>query len=298
MFLAGLTVVALGVLGLARSSGIGPRLRRGVTVVTAAGAAAALTTVGLAGTARQNVPGSGRDVSGAAAIGMQDAWIIPALHDAATDRPVPYTPVCAAATVPVCIHPVFRKFLPDVTAALGPVLRELAGLPGAPVRAGQVASGSLAAPSGTAMSAGPPDGALSGTPPVFWYTTDQVPAGAFAQTRSTFVASLKGALVAAFVPTKAAPAQPGGSRTARAPARAVLAQVAVREALLQVAGVPVDALSDALGPADVWLPRRQQAQVDAAAQRLAALPAAARHPWLASHLASLRAGHLALAQLP
>ncbi len=39
-------------------------------------------------------------------------------------------------------------------------------------------------------------------------------------------------------------------------------------------------------------------QISAAAQRFAALPAAARHAWLAAHLAALRAGQLPLAQLP
>jgi hypothetical protein len=38
--------------------------------------------------------------------------------------------------------------------------------------------------------------------------------------------------------------------------------------------------------------------VYAAAGRLAARPAAARHAWLAAHLAALRAGRLALRELP
>ena len=38
--------------------------------------------------------------------------------------------------------------------------------------------------------------------------------------------------------------------------------------------------------------------VSAAARRFAALPASARHAWLAAHLAALRAGSITLAQLP
>jgi hypothetical protein len=38
--------------------------------------------------------------------------------------------------------------------------------------------------------------------------------------------------------------------------------------------------------------------VRAAAERFAALPAAAGHAWLAAHLPALRSGHLALAQPP
>ena len=45
-------------------------------------------------------------------------------------------------------------------------------------------------------------------------------------------------------------------------------------------------------------PGRRPAPVYAAARRFAALPAAARHAWLAAHLAALRAGRLTLAQLP
>jgi hypothetical protein len=36
----------------------------------------------------------------------------------------------------------------------------------------------------------------------------------------------------------------------------------------------------------------------AAAERFAALPASARHAWLVRHIAALRAGQLALAQIP
>ena len=36
----------------------------------------------------------------------------------------------------------------------------------------------------------------------------------------------------------------------------------------------------------------------AAVRRFAALPAGARHAWLTTHLAALRAGHITLAQLP
>ena len=45
-------------------------------------------------------------------------------------------------------------------------------------------------------------------------------------------------------------------------------------------------------------PVRAKGPVYAAARRLAALPPAARHAWLAVHLAALRSGQLTLAQLP
>jgi hypothetical protein len=72
------------------------------------------------------------------------------------------------------------------------------------------------------------------------------------------------------------------------------AQQAVAVARAKTSGVPQ------LGPAD----RHQRArgtpapQVRAAALRSAALPAAARHAWLAARLAALRAGHVTLRRLP
>ena len=81
LLLAGLIVAVLGVLGLRRGPGTRPAPRRAAAVVAVAGLAAAATAIGLASTAYQTAQGV----------------VIPALHDAASDRPVPYTPVCAGA---------------------------------------------------------------------------------------------------------------------------------------------------------------------------------------------------------
>src|SRR5213078_5255725 len=122
MFLAGITVVVLGLLGLPSGAG-GPGLRRAAAVGTLAGVAAAGAAVGLASTAWRGPHG----------------MVIPALHDVANDQAIPYTPVCGHADgVPVCLNPAYGRYLPDVTAALRPLFAELAGLPGAPARATQV----------------------------------------------------------------------------------------------------------------------------------------------------------------
>ena len=55
---------------------------------------------------------------------------IPALHDAASDRPVPFTPVCSHTAIPVCLNPAFASYLPVTLAALQPVLSQLAACPG------------------------------------------------------------------------------------------------------------------------------------------------------------------------
>jgi hypothetical protein len=145
MFLAGIAVAVLGLLGWPAGAG-GPWLRRTAVAVTLAGVAAAGTGVGLASTARLGPHG----------------MVIPALHDVASDRPIRYAPVCGqSAGVPVCLNPAYRQFLPDVTAALRPVLGEVAGLPGAPARAAQVAG----AYSSSEGEPGAPM-TISGQPPV------------------------------------------------------------------------------------------------------------------------------------
>ena len=93
-------------------------------VITVAGLAAAGTAVALAGTGRLDPHGM---------------IVIPALHDAASDQPLRYTPACSRTPIPVCVNPAYAGFLPAVTATVGPELTEFAGLPGAPARLSQVA---------------------------------------------------------------------------------------------------------------------------------------------------------------
>jgi hypothetical protein len=82
------------------------------------------------------------------------------------------------------------------------------------------------------------------------------------------------------------------------------AQQAVQAALLQGAGVPFAAQPKLIGttpslhPAAPGPPGPATGPVYAAARRLAALPAAARHTWLTAHLTALRAGQLTLTDLP
>ena len=281
MFLAGIAVAALGVLGLpARAGGAG--LRRAAAVVTLAGVAAAGTASMLVRTARLTPHG----------------MVIPALHDAANDRPIGYIPVCAqAAGVPVCLNPAYRRYLPEVAASLRPVLAEVAGLPGAPGRVAQVAgrytSGQFEDQAGVTVT-------ISGSPPVLRVPLDTFNTlpSATPRSASQFRQELPLLSVHAFVGAG------NGAGTA--------AQQAVQAALLQHAGMPFAAqFHQAL--AIFGLPRWAQEDLQglapvsgpspggpvyAAARRLAALPAAARHAWLAAHLAALRSGQLTLGQLP
>jgi hypothetical protein len=279
LFLVGLTAAVLGGLGL-RAAAAGRWLRCASAVLAAAGLAAAGTGVGLAGTTRLEANGI----------------VIPALHDAASDKPLPYTPVCShAAAVPVCLHPAYRSFLPAVTAALGPVLSEVAGLPGAPVRVSQVAI--------THMRQGPHNGialggpVLGGSPPVLSLPlTGMALPGEGHVTTAEFIdqlrlqvpATILNALFGADQQDTKSPQ--GRQRSAqRLIQEGGLAQQAIEAALAQVAGVPPDSGVPPLAPDRPYY---------AAAKRFAALPAAARRAWLVGHLTALRAGQITLSEIP
>ena len=287
MFLAGIAAAALGLAGLPARAG-GPRLRRAAAVVTACGVAAAGTAVVLAAAARI----------------APNGVVIPALHDAANDRPLRYTPACGHATIAVCVNPVYRADLTDVMTAVGSVSREIAGLPGAPVRAVQAAayyttgyegttSGHTTPPTGPAQTA-----TIGGSPPALRLPLGAIGLiGAFGQDPQDFTDQVRLQFVHAFV---------AAGRGAGTPA-----QQAVEAALLDLAGVPfalqpnelaIAGLLPSPGPAagngPPSGPGPAAGPVYAAARRLAALPPAAWHAWLAAHLAELRSGQLTLKDLP
>jgi hypothetical protein len=265
IFLAGLTLAVLGALGLPAGSG-GRRLRRSAVAITAAGLLAAGTAVALAGTGRMDAHGM---------------IAIPALHDAASDGPIRYTPVCSDTAVPVCLNPAYAGYLPAVTTALEPVLGELAGLPGAPARVSQAAVTYHQGPGNdVSIGFGP---AISGRPPVFHLVLpDQLLGPSMttgelaAQVRSDAGASILASVIGS---------GPGASRAQQA------VILALGEPLRIGTGPRVP------GPQQAGLPQVSGPAL-AAAARFRALPAAARHAWLAAHLTTLRAGRITLAQLP
>jgi hypothetical protein len=258
MFMGGISLAAVGVLAVSpalrrRGSPAGGgggtgRWLRGVSVaLVAAGVAASVTAYDLTGTAKLTAAG----------------WDIPALHDAAAGRPVPYSPDCAKTGFEVCVHPAFGTYLDAVAAALDPVAAEIEGLPGAPVRAEQV-------PYGPPLYASP----ITGTPPVYEFTVTITwvnPAAAAPLVQQALLSDFIGG--------------PGYEQSGNLGP----AQQAVVSALLTAAGLSaqVQALNGPLPP-----------QVTAAANRFAALSPATRHAWLAAHLPALRAGHLTPAQIP
>jgi hypothetical protein len=268
LFMGGLAVAVFGGLGLAR--GDGRVLRAVAAVVAAGGVAAASTAFVLAGTGVPNASGG---------------WEIPALHSAASDIPLPRAENCnspSGSGFQVCVHPAFDFDLDGVAAALDPVAAQIAGLPGAPVRAEEVAGVS----GGRQVQSG-----ISGNPPVFQFTAEHV-------------GNYFGVFQGVVGPASALPFQLGllesflagssDNEGSRPVPQLGPAQLAVERALLTLAGAQPGMQEFAKGKPDP----ATTAAIFAAADRFMKLSAGARHAWLAAHLTALRAGTITLARLP
>jgi hypothetical protein len=263
MFTAGLTVAILGGLGIPAA-----RMRWLAVVVTAAGLAAAGTAVALAGTGRLDPHGM---------------IAIPALHDAAAGQPVRYTPACHRSPIPICVNPAYAGFLPAVATAVGPELTEFAGLPGAPARISQVAPVYQQELGNGINVSAHTSGASE------FIVPDPLP-GQPGGTSAQFAANLAeglGLQLASHVILSGADRSAGA-----APGQAELAVIAgsVR--------FPPSVESRDLAPLYGQLLPQPGSPAAQAAKRFAALSPAARHAWLAAHLAALQAGRVPLAQLP
>jgi hypothetical protein len=283
MFLTGLTAAVLGALALPTGAGV-RAVRRSAVAVTTAGLLAAGTAVALAGTGRLDAHGM---------------IAIPALHDAASDRPLRYTPVCSHTAIPVCLNPAYASYLPATEAALAPMLDQIAGLPGAPARISQAAVTYQQGPGNSVGIglAGPP---ISGTPPVFHLLLPVQSGGPAlsASEQASQVRSFTGPSIVASITGDG----PGASQAQHAVTTALLMAARVVPSHLPAPGVPT-AGNNAPPPGagaggGRYVPLPPGSPAYAAARRFAALPAAARRAWLTQHLAALRAGRISLGQLP
>jgi hypothetical protein len=284
MFLTGLTVAVLGALALPTGAGV-RALRRSAVAVTTAGLLAAGTAVALAGTGRLDAHGM---------------IAIPALHDAASDRPLRYTPVCGHTAIPVCLNPAYASYLPATEAALAPMLAQIAGLPGAPARISQAAVTYQQGP-GNSVGFGLAGRPISGTPPVFHLLLPaELPGPAITTSeQAAQLRSITGPSIVASVTGD----NPGASQAQHAVTTALLMAARAVPSHLPAPGTPT--ANRAAGPPPVAGAGGGQpvgaapgSPAYVAAQRFAALPAAVRHGWLVRHLAALRAGHITLGQLP
>ena len=278
MFPAGLTLALLAALALPRGSG-GRRLRAAAAAVTAAGLAVAGTAVALAGTGT---------------LDSQGMIAIPALHDAASDRPLRFTPVCSHTTIPVCLNPAYASYLPVTVTALAPLLSEVgrpAGRPGPhqPGRSGLPAGNRQlrqhrAGWPGYQRPATSVPPASSG--PAGRTRRDHQPTGRRDQIEHRARHRLQHR-------RRGAPPVPGPAGSAGGPVPGVRPAAAHLASPRHTVGQP-----EARGAEPAGTRAGPGSPAYAAAQRFAALTPPARRIWLVRHLPALRAGRITLAQLP
>ena len=291
MFMLGVTLAAIGVLGLSpRTGGVG---WRGALFAVAAGGArlrtvaVSLFTVGVALAVAGFVLAETANVSDPTST-LQIPAIDAALSGSST---IPYTPVCPAdpGSFNVCVHPAFRSYLPQLTAVLAPAVTALSGLPAAPVRASEVPQSALPA----VVLQGNGNGQVANG--VYQFTLSN--AVALAPDAGYLKDSLQQDLVHAVIVGTQMVTMPDGTRFMGS---GTPAQQAIIDGVLKALGAkpyPVPESENGTAPPGLSSPA-QQAPVLAATAKFAALPAAQRHAWLLANFAALKAGHITLAQLP
>jgi hypothetical protein len=292
MFMGGVLLVMAGLLArlpAARVPGArglsfvaGRRLTAVAAAGVACGVAASVAAFWMAGTARYS---------------LATGWEIPALHDAADDQPVRYTLDCTGSVFTVCVHPAYEPYLGAMLAALQPAAAEIAGLPGAPVRAEMTMGYTLPAIAGTTSvydySVGQ-EGFNGG----FWVTP------AIART-ADWEQGEQQDFITWFVSGPAEQDSPGPTSAQEAVAIALLAKIGAPAPQYPQFGQPgtqssapsaPSASSSSGGPGTQ--PQASAAQITAAASGFGSLSPAARRAWLAANVAALRSGAITLAQLP
>jgi hypothetical protein len=192
------------------------------------------------------------------------------------------------------VHPAYRDYLPQVASALSSVATELAGLPGVPTRATEVAQAALP----PALADGNGNGQVTGG--VYQFSMNNAVAlqPDASQLKDGFQQDIVRAVVIGPASQDVTSTGPGGSPGDLRPDNGTLAQQAVEDGLLRALGSqPVPVVGVDGGPGAQQF-RQQQSEVAAAAARFAALPAATRNAWLAVNLAAVKAGTTTLAQVP
>lgn len=263
VFFAGFVILLLGVLG-ALGAVHSAQLRRTAIAVTSIGLAGCVAGLALASTATRGSNG----------------YNVPALHNAANNHPIPYTPDCTHGTaIPVCIHPVFAADLPSVSAAFAPLIATMAGLPGAPSQVEQIDFADLPPLDSSRAHLGY---AQFGAWTALTTTANGAPVLEYgfgdpsAFSEPDIVADLRSQAAQLVIDHIIAP---NGNPDA--------AQQAVELALMQKANAPADPSATAPDPG-----------VAAAAGRFAALDPSQTHTWLTAHLDQLHAGQITLEEVP
>lgn len=245
------------------------RVHAGDRTVFRAGSALAAGGLALAATAIALVSTGHYDARG---------LVVPLLHDAASDRRIPYTPVCVHdRTLAVCLHPAYARSneLDFFDTAVNKLAAPLAGIPGLPVRAEQSSAGDI----------GEPLVSVSGHPPVLFLPDDIIQGTSISP--PAFAATLYTRLALALVTPPGTSPPENKSCHCAAAVLTTPAQNVVALYLLDQAGFPA---SRDLIPGDT--------AVVAAERSLAAMTPAARHAWFLAHIGAVRSGALTVMELP
>jgi hypothetical protein len=203
--------------------------------------------------------------------------VVPLLHDAASDRKIPYTPVCAhGRPLPVCLHPAYARAneLAFFDTMVNAIAAPLAGVPGLPARAEQSPGGDQ----------GTPAALVAGSPPVLLLPDDIVQGNSIGP--AAFTTELR-TMIALDLVTRDGTRPAGRSCHCAVAAGTTQAQQAAALYLLDQAHYPAGSGLISADPA-----------ITAAARGLAALTVTARHTWFTAHMTALRAGTLTLQELP
>ncbi|MBV9381042.1 MAG: hypothetical protein JO242_10270 [Streptosporangiaceae bacterium] len=185
--------------------------------------------------------------------------VVPAFRDAAADRIIPYTPVCTRTPLPVCVHPAYDGGS-ELTILATTINKIVAPVLGVPGMPVRAEQLPIGAPEG-----------VQGDPPVLPIQPNTIHGTVLGAPEAQWFAA--DMALSLFTGTHVNP-------ELATPAQRALAVYLLKQARYGGGGVPAD-------PA-----------VSAAAARFAALTPAARDSWLTIHLAALRAGYLAPADVP
>jgi len=176
------------------------------------------------------------------------------------DRPLPYTLVCSADPLPVCVHPAYQPLLDTSRAEVNRLVAPLLGLPDGPVRAEQR-----------------PASFPSLVGDVLVFTPTDTPGD------GVYISGIARDLVQ----ERATNANQLRSRCPGDPRPCWRAQYAIAVWLIRRADLPLDSRLFSV-----------DADTEATAARFAALDPSAQHAWLAAHYGALRRGEIRLEDMP
>jgi hypothetical protein len=185
----------------------------------------------------------------------------------------PAEPTCVQRAIPVCLHPAYATLLDEEAELVDRLARPLAGLPGAPTRAEQLPFGTRPVPHDVL---------------VLFSTHTTIARGE--QLTEDFLDLEVDTIVWQLV---SAPSE-GSEVGAATEAQAALALWLVRQA----GDLPATSGTSAAGSSAVGSAAAMERRINAAAERFAALDPGQQRAWLAANYSALRAGELALDEMP